>query len=109
LNERPAGPLGAASGDSGGPRPSGKTEAFRQAVRVSDEERGYVSRRADPSDGRSRLLRLTDLGWACTRAAEDAAADTAGAWEQQLGADTMARVRTALQAVVVPGRLRPAW
>ena len=72
-------------------------------------QRGYVSRQADPSDRRSRLLRLTELGWACTRAAEDAAADTAGGWEQQLGADTMARVRTALQEVVVPGRLRPAW
>ena len=75
-------------------------------------ERGFADVRpaqADPSDGRSRLLRLTELGWACTRAAEDAAADTAGAWEQQLGADTMARVRAALQAVVVPGRLRPAW
>ena len=72
-------------------------------------QRGYVSRQADPSDGRSRLLRLTELGWACTRAAEDAAADTTGAWEQQLGADTMARVRAALQEVVVPGRLRPAW
>ncbi len=44
-------------------------------------QRGYVSRQADPSDGRSRLLRLTELGW----------------------------VRAALQAVVVPGRLRPAW
>lgn len=72
-------------------------------------QRGYVTREADPRDGRSRLLRLTEHGRACTRAAEQAAAETAEVWSRQLGADTMAILNTALQTVVLPGRLRPAW
>ncbi len=71
--------------------------------------RGYVTREADPRDGRSRLLRLTATGWACTRAAEQAAADTSEAWKKQLGTDSIAALEAALRAVVVPGRLRPAW
>ena len=70
---------------------------------------GYVSRRTDPSDGRSRVLELTTHGWECTRAAEDAAAETIATWERRLGHDEMASLRHALRAVVVPGRLRPAW
>ncbi|MGH3870250.1 MAG: hypothetical protein ACRDSR_01830 [Pseudonocardiaceae bacterium] len=64
------------------------------------------TRETDPRDGRSRLLCLTARGWACTHAAEQAAAETAGAWERQLGADTMASLHAALPAVVLPGRLR---
>lgn len=72
-------------------------------------QRGYVIREADPADARSRILRLTDRGWACTRAAEQAAADTAEAWRQQLGNTAMGALHSALAAVVPPGRLRPAW
>jgi DNA-binding MarR family transcriptional regulator len=71
--------------------------------------RGYVTRETDPRDGRARLLTLTARGTACTRAAEDAAADAAGAWRPQLGDEGMASLCAALGAVVVPGRLRPAW
>ncbi len=72
-------------------------------------QRGYVTREADPADARSRLLRLTDRGWACTRAAEQAAADTIEMWRQQLGDAAIEALRSALGAVVPPGRLRPAW
>lgn len=72
-------------------------------------QRGYVTREPDPSDRRARLLALTARGWECTRAAERAAADTTAAWERQLGAQDMAALHAALQALVVPGRLRPAW
>lgn len=71
--------------------------------------RGYVVREADPADARSRILRLTERGWACTRAAEQAAADTADAWRRQLGAPALDDLRSYLQAVVPPGRIRPAW
>jgi DNA-binding MarR family transcriptional regulator len=71
--------------------------------------RGYVTRTTDPQDGRSRLLALTERGWACTRAAQEAAGETVHAWRQVLGPDAMAGLQAALQAVVVPGRLRPAW
>jgi DNA-binding MarR family transcriptional regulator len=72
-------------------------------------QRGYVTREADPADARSRILRLTDRGWACTQAAEQAAADTTEAWRHQLGNTAMQALHTALQAVVPPGPLRPAW
>ncbi len=71
--------------------------------------RGYVTREADPADARSRILTLTERGWACTRAAEQAAADTTEAWRRQLGASALDDLRSTLQAVVPPGRLRPAW
>lgn len=72
-------------------------------------QRGYVTRTADPQDGRSRLLALTERGWACTRAATEAAGETVHAWRQVLGPEAMAGLQVALRAVVVPGRLRPPW
>lgn len=72
-------------------------------------QRGYVIREADPGDARSRILKLTERGWACTRAAEQAAADTTDTWRRQLGTTAMGALQSALQAVVPPGRLRPAW
>jgi DNA-binding MarR family transcriptional regulator len=72
-------------------------------------QRGYVTREDDPGDARSRLLRLTERGWACTRAAEQAAADTTGEWTRLLGAPAAGALQAALQAVVPPGPLRPAW
>jgi DNA-binding MarR family transcriptional regulator len=72
-------------------------------------QRGYVTRETDPGDARSRKLRLTDHGRACTRAAEQAAADTTEAWRRQLGTTALEALHCALQAVVPPGPLRPAW
>src|SRR5918997_276862 len=34
--------------------------------------KGYVERRPRPGDARARLLVLTERGWACTRAADEA-------------------------------------
>ena len=70
---------------------------------------GYVSRQADPRDGRSSLLVLTDQGRACTRAAEEAAAGTVALWREQAGPAAMTALQDALRAVVRPGPLRPAW
>ncbi|MGV9746008.1 MarR family winged helix-turn-helix transcriptional regulator [Rhodococcus zopfii] len=72
-------------------------------------ERGYVTREADPTDARARLLRLTDRGWACTRAADDAAREAVAQWELRLDPATYAALGTALRTVVTPGGLRPSW
>jgi DNA-binding MarR family transcriptional regulator len=72
-------------------------------------QRGYVVREADPADARSRRLRLTERGWACTRAAEQAAAETVGAWRSELGETALDALHAALRTVVPPGRIRPAW
>lgn len=72
-------------------------------------DRGYLTRTPDPGDRRARLLLLTDRGRGCTRAAQQAAADTVGSWERQLGPGQAAALRAALAAIAGPGRLRPAW
>jgi DNA-binding MarR family transcriptional regulator len=71
--------------------------------------RGYVERCPDPRDARARLLVLTDRGWACTAAAEEAATETADLWKRRLGPSSYLHLATALDALVEPGRLRPAW
>jgi hypothetical protein len=71
--------------------------------------RGYVERITNPHDGRSQWLALTVRGWACTRAAEQAAADASTAWEKQLGAAAFAELQRSLGTIVQPGPLRPSW
>lgn len=72
-------------------------------------DRGYVERRPDPDDGRSRLLVLTARGVACTRAAEEAAAETVEGWRTRLGDEGFAALRSALSAAGTSGPLRPSW
>ncbi len=83
-------------------------QAAAQLVRQL-EERGYVTRRPHPLDARASLLALTARGAACTRAAEEAAADAVERWRAQLGAARFGHLQQALRAVVRPGPLRPAW
>ena len=72
-------------------------------------QRGYVTREPSTRDKRSHPLALTARGWACTRAAEQAARETTAAWQRQLGPQRMTELHAALDTVVVPGTLRPAW
>ena len=72
-------------------------------------ERGYVVREPDPRDARARLLRLTDVGVACTRAAEEAAAEVVAGWAGVLPGSSLASLHAMLRRVVTPGPLRPAW
>lgn len=83
-------------------------QAASQLV-VQLEERGYVSKRRSPRDGRSQLLALTPRGVACTRAAEAAAATTVAKWRRTLGAASATELDYALSVLVIPGPLRPAW
>jgi DNA-binding MarR family transcriptional regulator len=73
------------------------------------EAKGYVERRPHPDDGRARLVVLTDRGWACTRAAEQAAAETIKTWADVLGDDRLRALRDDLIRVAPVGRLRPTW
>ena len=73
------------------------------------ESKGYVRRRDNPDDGRSRLVELTARGRACTRAADAAAVEAVREWEQRLGARRVRQLATALAAVGATGPLRPAW
>ncbi|WP_039820862.1 MarR family winged helix-turn-helix transcriptional regulator [Nocardiopsis halophila] len=73
------------------------------------ETKGYVRRGPHPRDARARLVELTDAGRACMRAAEEAAAEAAGAWSGALGADRMVRLRRDLEHMAGDGPLRPMW
>ena len=58
---------------------------------------------------RARLLLLTERGWACTIAAEAAAAETVEGWRSQLDPPVFAQFKVALITITTPGRLRPSW
>ncbi|MCQ4208109.1 MarR family winged helix-turn-helix transcriptional regulator [Streptomyces longispororuber] len=81
------------------------------ASQLVDElvRKGYVERRPHPVDARARLVVLTERGWACTRAAEDAAADAVRPWVERLG-ERGARALVEQLTVVAPGGpIRPVW
>ncbi|MBO1331964.1 MarR family winged helix-turn-helix transcriptional regulator [Streptomyces sp. VRA16 Mangrove soil] len=71
--------------------------------------KGYVERQPHPHDARARLLVLTERGWACTRAAEEAAADAVRPWVAELGEDEVRSLAQKLAAVSPDGPIRPTW
>ncbi|GIF13066.1 DNA-binding MarR family transcriptional regulator [Actinoplanes teichomyceticus] len=81
------------------------------ASQMADElvRKGYVARGPHPADARARLLTLTDKGWACTRAADEAAEEALRPWADAIGPERLATVRAALSRLTVPGRIRPTW
>lgn len=80
------------------------------ASQLVDElvHKGYVTRRPHPGDARARLLALTERGWACTRAADQATAAVMDEWAAVLGPGRLAALREDLARVVPAGPLRPA-
>jgi DNA-binding MarR family transcriptional regulator len=81
------------------------------AAQLVDElvRKGYVERTAHPTDARARLLRLTERGWACTRAADAAAADAVAPYREALGEQRFAALVRDLGALGAKGPVRPAW
>jgi DNA-binding MarR family transcriptional regulator len=71
--------------------------------------KGYVHRKPHPSDARARLIMLSDKGWACTRAAEQAAQDAVRRWSAVLGERRLAALRDDLTLVAPAGALRSTW
>ncbi|MFD9280531.1 MarR family winged helix-turn-helix transcriptional regulator [Streptomyces mirabilis] len=81
------------------------------ASQLVDElvRKGYAERRPYPGDARARLVVLTERGWACTRAAEEAAADAVRAWVEVLGEGEVRVLRDRLARIAPYGPIRPAW
>jgi DNA-binding MarR family transcriptional regulator len=81
------------------------------AAQMVDElvAKGYVARLPHPDDGRAQLVVLTERGWACTRAATAAAAETVGRWAARLGDKRLRALRDDLGEIAPAGRLRPTW
>lgn len=49
------------------------------------ESGGYVTRVPDPSDGRAKLVILTERGWECIAAARAVVAEVEGEWRDAMG------------------------
>jgi DNA-binding MarR family transcriptional regulator len=81
------------------------------AAQLADElvSKGYIERREHPVDARARLLVLTGKGWACTRAAESAIADTVAAWAAVIGEERLRSLASDLARIAPDGPLRPLW
>lgn len=82
------------------------------ASQLVDElvRKGYARRNPHPHDARAKLITLTERGWACTRAADAAAAEFTQHWAATVGRAEIVDLRNMLASVVTPGRVRPsAW
>ncbi|GCB50626.1 marR family transcriptional regulator [Streptomyces sp. NL15-2K] len=60
-------------------------------------------------DARARLVVLTERGWACTRAAEEAAAEAVGVWVELLSEGEVRALRDQLARIAPYGPIRPNW
>jgi DNA-binding MarR family transcriptional regulator len=74
------------------------------------ERRGYLERRPDPSDGRAKLVHVTQRGWDSIDVARSAFADMEAAWAAELGEDRVRELRWTLGDVeaLLSGTLRSA-
>ncbi|MEV0222538.1 MarR family winged helix-turn-helix transcriptional regulator [Streptomyces sp. NPDC050704] len=81
------------------------------ASQLVDEivRKGYAERRPHPDDARARLVVLTERGWDCTRAAEEAAAEAVRPWVELLGEGEVRALRDRLHRITPYGPIRPAW
>ncbi|MFH9040772.1 MarR family winged helix-turn-helix transcriptional regulator [Streptomyces sp. NPDC017966] len=81
------------------------------ASQLVDElvRKGYVERRPHPEDARARLVVLTEAGWACTRAADEAAAEAVRAWGETLGETEVRELARKLLRIAPGGPIRPVW
>ncbi|MGW4027302.1 MarR family winged helix-turn-helix transcriptional regulator [Streptomyces sp. NPDC005009] len=71
--------------------------------------KGYAERHPHPEDARARLVVMTERGWACTRAAEEAAAEAVRAWSGVLGEADLRVLAENLLRIAPNGPIRPAW
>ncbi|GAB1330496.1 MarR family winged helix-turn-helix transcriptional regulator [Streptomyces sennicomposti] len=81
------------------------------ASQLVDEivRKGYAERRPHPEDARARLIVLTGRGRACTRAAEESAADAVRAWGEVIGDEQVRWLGRQLTHLAPYGPIRPAW
>ncbi len=63
------------------------------------EQRGYVERVPDPSDGRAKIIRLTERGRAAQSLGIGLIDEIEQEWAERFGADRVAVLREALEAI----------
>ena len=63
------------------------------------EQRGYVERVPDPSDGRAKIIRLTERGRDAQALGIGLIDEIEQEWAERFGADRVAALRDALEAI----------
>ena len=63
------------------------------------EQRGYVERVPDPSDGRAKIIRLTERGRAAQALGVGLIDEIEQEWVERFGAERVAALREALEAI----------
>ncbi len=64
------------------------------------EQRGYVERVPDPSDGRAQLVRLTPRGWEMAKTMRRLVRQVEAQWAELIGTEQVEELRHCLQALV---------
>ncbi len=89
-----------------GLRPSelaARNQLSRQTINdlLSDlEKRGYLERTPDPTDGRARIVRLTERGWDLTQVISDMSFATESEWVRLIGETRYGEFRSTLCELV---------
>jgi DNA-binding MarR family transcriptional regulator len=76
------------------------TKQSMGALVDSLERWGYVERIPDPRDGRVRIVRRTERGWAVERTARASIRTLEDEWTQRVGAEHMRQCRAVLEEIV---------
>ena len=63
------------------------------------EKRGYLERVPDPSDGRAKIIRLTERGRAAQALGVEVIDEIEQEWAERFGAERVAALREALEAI----------
>lgn len=80
-----------------------RNQLSRQSINdlLSDlEKRGYLGRTLDPTDGRARIIRLTERGWNLTQVISDMSFANESEWAQAIGETRYGEFRSALCELV---------
>ena len=89
-----------------GLRPSelaARNQLSRQSINdlLSDlEKRGYLERTPDSTDGRARIVRLTERGWDLTQVISDMSFASESEWAEVIGERRFAEFRSTLSELV---------
>ncbi len=81
-------------------RRAGVTKQAMAEVVASLESRGYLERSLDPSDGRAKLIRFSERGWASVAVALDALQEIEGELVEDLGRPRVAGLRSTLSTIL---------
>ena len=63
------------------------------------ERRGYLERAPDPSDGRAKIIRLTERGREAQALGREIIEEIEQEWAERFGAERVAALRDALEAI----------